>query len=214
MLDFVLYTCSYGEVTVPTVNSVEKLHNTNYRFEWWFQTGDALISRSRSIAAYRFLISNISPYMIFLDGDMVFETSDVDKVLNGLRRGLDVVGGLYAIRGGEKLAQVAKGSKILLDNNFHEFQYVSTGFMGISRDILAKIAEGKPILHKGNWAECHAFFEDGAHGDIFISEDWDFCNKVREVGGKVYVHTGIQLGHLKEKLYTAQEAIEHLRGTT
>jgi len=212
MLDFVLFTCSYGEVTVPTITSVEKLHKTDYRFEWWFQTGDALISRSRSVAAYKFLNDNPAPYMIFLDGDMVFEPIDIEKVLVGLRKGLDVVAGLYPVRGGDYLAQNTFDGRLRLNDSIHEFQYVSTGFMGISRDILQRIAKDMPVLQKGSWAECYPFFEDGMRDTLFISEDWDFCDKVRKAGGKVYAHTGVQLGHLKEKIYTAQETLEKIKG--
>lgn len=208
MLDFVLYTCSYGQVTDQTVLCVEKLHTTSYKFEWWFQTGDALIARSRSIAAYRFLKSNQSPYMIFLDGDIIFTTEDIKKLLDSLVEGYDTVGGLYSVRGGGFLAQRGWGGNFSITGNIEEVQFVSTGFLGISRKILEKITKDMPILNKGSWSECQPIFEDGRFEDIFISEDWDYCNKVRLAGSKVYAHTGIQLGHMKERLYTAQEAIE------
>jgi SAM-dependent methyltransferase len=210
MLDFVLYTCSYGQVTVETIACVEKLHNTNHRFEWWFQTGDALISRSRSIAAYQFLKKNRAPYLIFLDGDIIFTPEDVEKLLDALNSGLDAVGGLYPVRGGTFLAQRGWNGKFHISGNLEEVQFVSTGFVGISRSILEKITKDMPLLNKGSWSECYPIFEDGRFEDIFISEDWDFCNKVRQAGAKVYAHTGIQLLHLKERIYTTQEAIDKM----
>ena len=210
MLDFVLYTCSYGQVTVETISCVEKLHGTNYRFEWWFQTGDALISRSRSIATYQFLKKNRAPYLIFLDGDILFTPEDITKLLDALNGGLDVVGGLYPVRGGTFLAQRGWNGQFHISGNLEEVQFVSTGFVGISRNILEKITKDMPVLNKGNWSECYPVFEDGRFEDIFISEDWDFCNKVRQTGAKVYAHTGIQLSHLKERIYTTREAIENM----
>ena len=210
MLDFVLYTCSYGLVTAETVMSVEKLHNTQHRFEWWFQTGDALISRSRSIAAYQFLKKNRAPYLIFLDGDIIFQPEDVERLLDALSSGYDAVGGLYPVKGGTFLAQRGWNGQFRLSGDLEEVQFVSTGFLGISRSILEKITKDMPVLNKGNWSECYPVFEDGRFEDIFISEDWDFCNKVRQAGAKVYAHTGIQLSHLKEKLYTSKEAIDRM----
>jgi len=210
MLDFVLYTCSYGQVTVETITCVEKLHNTNHRFEWWFQTGDALISRSRSIAAYQFLKKNRASYLIFLDGDIIFTPEDIEKLLDALNGGLDVVGGLYPVRGGTFLAQRGWNGQFHISGNLEEVQFVSTGFVGITRNILEKITKDMPVLNKGNWSECYPVFEDGRFEDIFISEDWDFCNKVRQDGSKVYAHTGIQLSHLKERIYTTREAIENM----
>ncbi|MGA2669960.1 MAG: class I SAM-dependent methyltransferase [Dehalococcoidia bacterium] len=210
MLDFVLYTCSYGQVTVETITCVEKLHNTNHRFEWWFQTGDALISRSRSIVAYQFLKKNCAPYLIFLDGDIIFRVEDIEKLLDALNGGLDVVGGLYPVRGGAFLAQRGWNGQFHISGDLEEVQFVSTGFVGITRNILEKITKDMPVLNKGNWSECCPVFEDGKYENIFISEDWDFCNKVRQAGAKVYAHTGIQLSHLKEKIYTTREAIENM----
>ena len=210
MLDFILYTCSYGMVTDHTVICVERLHHTNYRFEWWFQTGDALISRSRSIAAYQFLKKNRAPYLIFLDGDIIFKPEDIEKLLDALNGGLDVVGGLYPVRGGTFLAQRGWNGQFRISGDLEEVQFVSTGFLGISRNILEKITKDMPVLNKGSWSECYPVFEDGRYEDIFISEDWDFCNKARQAGAKIYAHTGIQLSHLKERIYTTQEAIEKM----
>jgi len=210
MLDFILYTCSYGMVTDQTVVSVERLHQTNYRFEWWFQTGDALISRSRSVAAYQFLKKNRAPYMIFLDGDIIFTPGDIEKLLDALNSGVDVVGGLYPVRGGTFLAQRGWNGQFNISGELEEVQFVSTGFLGISRKILEEITKDMTVLNKESWSECYPVFEDGRFEDIFISEDWDFCNKARKAGAKVYAHTGIQLQHLKEKVYTTQEAIEKI----
>ena len=210
MLDFILYTCSYGMVTDQTVICVEELHQTPYRFEWWFQTGDALISRSRSIAAYQFLKKNKAPYLIFLDGDIIFTPKDIEKLLDALNEGKDVVGGLYPVRGGTFLAQRGWNGQFHITGNLEEVQFVSTGFLGISRRILEKITQDMPVLNKGSWSECQAIFEDGQYENIFISEDWDFCNKARKAGAKIYAHTGIQLKHLKERIFTTQEAIEKM----
>ena len=210
MLDFILYTCSYGMVTDQTVVSVERLHQTNYRFEWWFQTGDALISRSRSIAAYQFLKKNRAPYLIFLDGDIIFTPQDIEKLLDALNEGKDVVGGLYPVRGGTFLAQRGWNGQFHISGNLEEVQFVSTGFLGISRKILEEITKNMPVLNKESWSECYPVFEDGRYEDIFISEDWDFCNKARQAGAKVYAHTGIQLQHLKERAYPTQETIKRM----
>lgn len=44
--------------------------------------------------------------------------------------------------------------------------------------------------------------------NIYISEDWDFCDKVRAVGGKVYVDTMVQVGHLRENVYYPKDVFE------
>lgn len=38
---------------------------------------------------------------------------------------------------------------------------------------------------------------------IYISEDWDFCEKARQIGCKIYADTSVQLGHMREQVFTA-----------
>ena len=40
---------------------------------------------------------------------------------------------------------------------------------------------------------------------IYISEDWDFCDMVRKVGGKVYADTSVQVGHQRDKIYSVDD---------
>jgi choline kinase len=198
MQDFILYTCAYLDVVSQTITSVEKLHKTNYDFDWWFVTADALIARARSVAAYRFLTRSDAPYMIFLDADIVFEPEDVTKILNELKGGKDVVAGLYAMQGGNKIAICDwEDKQVDLTGDVIDVRYVSTGFMGISRSILKKIAKNMPLLQKGDWSECYPFFETKVHDGFFLSEDWDFCEKVRKAGSRVYAHTGVWCEHIK-----------------
>ena len=196
MLDFILYTCSYGRVTVETIEAVERLRETDYKFEWWFQSGDALIARSRSVAAYKFLLEGETPYMIFLDDDIVFEPKDIGGILESLEE-KDVVCGLCCTQGDCRLAQYGWNGRVPMSGKVEDIEYISTGFLGISRKILEKIGKNMPILHKGEWCECKSFFESKAYKNIFLSEDYDFCHKVRGVGKRVYAHTGVMVKHIK-----------------
>ena len=44
------------------------------------------------------------------------------------------------------------------------------------------------------------------HGDsIYISEDWDLCDKFRDAGIRCYVDTSVQIGHMKETMHQCQD---------
>jgi len=45
---------------------------------------------------------------------------------------------------------------------------------------------------------------------FYLSEDWDFCNKARQAGLKVYFHSGVLLGHMKDKLLHGAEVAKLL----
>ena len=43
---------------------------------------------------------------------------------------------------------------------------------------------------------------------LYISEDWDFCEKARKVGANIYADTTVQLGHMRESLYTCKDVVD------
>lgn len=101
-----------------------------------------------------------------------------------------------------------------------EVKECGTGFMCIKREVIEKMIAAYP--------EC-IYVDDGPgridgerlriprlfHADIvddviddkpakrYLSEDYWFCRKWRELGGKVYLHLGVRLGHMGAYLYQA-----------
>lgn len=237
MLDFLLFTCTHSMVSAETAHSVEILHHTSdFKFNWGMVMYDALIGRSRSVACTEFLDKHEAEYMIFLDDDIVFTASDIAKIMEELIKGKDVIGGLYATGGGGRLAHRGWNGQMVINGEPQEIEYLSTGFMGISRRILLKMVdelklpyikttrsgngelshlmtlEKFPLLHQNTVEGAFwPFFESGARpyslGGIYISEDWDFCEKVRMVGGKTWAHTGVLVDHIKRGAVKAQTAI-------
>ena len=214
MLDFVICICSYGDIKDGTVQSLEFFRQTApYRYDVRVLSGDALIGRSRSRMCTQFLKHNDSPYMIFIDSDILFSPGDVKDIYDALTEGYDVVAGAYSVANGAHLAIRGYG-EIQFDGKVHEVEYASTGFMGISRRILTKMKNQLelPLLHPGHDMECYPFFQSGAlsktHPDFYISEDWFFSDAVREVGKKVYIHTNAQLGHIKNAVITVSDVLK------
>jgi len=170
--------------------------------------GDALISRSRSQACNKFLEETDIPYMLFIDEDIIFEPHDAQKIFDSLKKGYDVIGGIYAVRGASQLSSYGWGGNLVVDGQIHDIEYLATGFMGISRKILIKVRDELklPLLNENDWSRSRPFFEALRFTErpvpIYISEDWDFCEKVRKVGGKIYADTSVQLGHIREQVFT------------
>ena len=212
MIDFALCICSYGNITDGTVQSLEFFRKTvPYRYELRVLSGDALIGRSRSRMCTQFLKCNDAPYLIFIDSDILFSPGDIEDIYRALMTGKHCVAGAYSVGNGAHLA-IRTYDEIPWDGTIQEAEYVSTGFMGISRWLLEKIKDelSLPLLHEGSDMECYPFFESGRceeHPDFYISEDWNFCDKVRKVGRKVYVHTGVQVGHIKNAVITVNDVL-------
>lgn len=226
-LDFFLQSVLYRSIDPHTAYCIERLHAVLPRkFMWVPLAGDALVARARSIAASLFLKSEIAPYMIFIDGDIVFEPEDIEKLYQDLCDGYDLVGGFYVVRDGSQSAHFGWDANLPVNGKVNEVEYLSTGFTGISLKMLKQMREELklPLLNEGEHSECWPFFESGAYVEreehkgktifsrkkIYISEDWDFCEKARKIGVKSYCDTSILLGHIGTKKWTIDDLRTHM----
>ncbi len=185
-----------------------------------FFAGDALISRGRSQACTKFLEDTKVPYMLFVDEDIIFSPDQVTKIYKSLESGKDIVGGIYPVRGASQFSSYGWGGIMDADGTVRDIEYLATGFMGISRRALIKIKEdlNLRICNPNDWARCYPFFECGYWEDrkrekggeaLYISEDWEFCEKARRVGFRVYADTSIQLGHIREIIYSGPDVAKN-----
>ncbi len=246
--ELLITVCSHRTLAAPTAGSFDQLRFSDIPWLQKLVVGDALISRSRSAACTHFLEDELQlPYMLFIDDDITFTPQDVGTILTHLKNGYDIIGGIYAVRGASQLSSYGYNGRLDVDGKIHEIEYLSTGFMGISRRALEKIkAELKlPELNKNDWSRNFPFFECGRclntdefaktlgdmfktppsdkflkrwlkfsgfrvreKGDsIYISEDWDFCDKARLCGIKIYADTSVQVGHMREQIFTPENVL-------
>lgn len=213
--DFVIGTNAAKDVTIGTVGSMMGLFKAHYKFGWDIE-GCGSAARTRNIIAYKFLKANQAPFLIFIDRDMVFTSKDIEKLLGSLKNGYDLIAGCYAIHNTMWLTSSGEGGEPepTLDGTIKEVKYLGTGFMGITRTLLERMIVGLdlPLMHKGDETETYPFFEekwfkDPDCGDMWLSEDYDFCHKARQVGIKCYLDTGIRLGHIGGALWQVDGTI-------
>ena len=232
MYDFCLVTPVYSGVDGITCYCVEEAHHQlplwGMTFKWYIGAeghGDALIARARSAQATQFIESDLSDYMIFLDSDIMFRPIDLKLLSEDLHEGYDLVAGCYPTRSGTQLASHWWNDEPPVGElGVYEAQFTSTGFQGISKRLLKRMVEelNLPILHPNDMGRSYPFFEDHRgwtdHADvsgsqnIWISEDWDFCEKAREIGVKSYLDTRIQLRHQATHIVGMQDIADYQTG--
>lgn len=132
-------------------------------------------------------------HIMFLDTDMTFPPDTIQKLL---AHDLDIVGGLYFERyepykpavfwkhpdGDYALPHDIPYGQLL------ECDALATGCMLIKMDVFKRLT--KP------WFE-YRVAEYGSKKEIkFFSEDIVFCERVKELGYKIFVDTSIECGHL------------------
>ncbi len=217
MLDFVIIIAGHGDTKDETTFSLTQCYERlPEKFTIKYIKGDALIGRVRSVGASQFLKEHEAEYMIFVDTDIQFTPVEIEAIYLAMREGYDIVGGSYGLGSGEQFAIQGFDGRMLIDGKVHPCHYVSTGFLGISRKALLTIQEklALPLLHEGDLRhQCYPFFESGAFPEenIYISEDWDFCNKARRAGLTVYLHTGVMVDHVKQTIIIAEDVLKKVQ---
>jgi len=210
----VVMTPMHRTLEAVTAFCIEKAHAVGLPFVWSPHPGDALIGRARSIQATWFLEKFPYDHAIFLDSDIVFEPENLAKLILNLKEGHDLIGGVYVVRHAQQLAHYNTGGKTIIDGSIKPITYLSTGFMGFSKKLLQKMVDelDMPILHeKFTPFRCYPFFESGRwwHEEdkqwIYVSEDWDFCDKAKKVDIQAELDTSILLGHQGNHVFTLDQ---------
>ena len=180
-----------------------------------FRSGDALIDRSRSIVASRFLESDFD-VLLFIDDDIIFDPKKIGAMLQVMwKEKLDICGAPYVKKQPEKTHFAIK----LLDEApvipfgeemgaICEVRMISTGCMAIQRWVLQAMVD-KEVVHKCHIhdANFYPFFKPEEaqleNGNwIYLSEDWAFTERARRLGFKVWCDTSQKLGHAGRYVYT------------
>ena len=188
-------------------------------------SGDALIPRCRQNLVAHFLENSLATHLIFIDADIAFDPSQVFRLLDfGAEIAAGVYptkridwgkAAELAKAGAANLESSALSyvlefedpQKIETKEGFAKVRYAGTGFLMIRRQALLKMAERYPELRyssehqaqdplKGSkWR--YAFFNclvDQATG-AFLSEDFSFCKRWRDMGGEIWVDLQSRLAH-------------------
>lgn len=214
----------YSAAHIPFVQCMmNTLSNTKIIAFVDFLPGDSLVNRARNNLAGRFLaghdtfdeqgnpIKALFDWLLFIDTDLVFQPSAVQMLYDlGLSRGPGIYCGTYPIKQLKpKVVFNNLPGEVPGPDGTVKVREAGTGFMLIHREVFEKMRErfreeiefiadtGDQSMQLG-WD----FFTVGVRMDTtlkrkrFLSEDWYFCQRWREMGGDVILQTKIQCGHI------------------
>lgn len=176
--------------------------------------GDSAIGRARNQLTRQFLESDCTD-LLFVDTDLVFSSDHVKRIVSHEE---DIVGGLYCKK--------AQGEPQLVlntldtpaetkDSGLIEVKYIGTGFMRIRRSVFEKMIEAwgddmwyAPDQEKG--ATEYDFWHMGVYEypdktRRWLSEDWWFCQKARDLGIQIFADTHILCAHSGHALYPLKD---------
>lgn len=188
-----------GQVMVPyfesCLNLQESLLKAGIPFDFLMTKNESLITRARNTSVSRFLETDFT-HLMFIDADIEFEAEDVAKLWN---LDVDVAVGAYPMKRPDKPCSAwVNGKLVKLEelNGPTKVDYAGTGFMMINRDVFVRLKEAYPELkHTESIGECWAFFETFIWNDTYLSEDYAFCQRFRDIGGEITLDPSIKLKH-------------------
>ena len=141
-------------------------------------------------------------HLMFLDADIGF---DPEYILMLLQADVEVIGGGYPKKSlpiDYVINPITEGEA---DEAKAEVERIGTGFLLLKREVFSRMAEAMPELKYTD--DCgldpsinqylYAFFECGLFGEkVFMSEDWLFCNRWRDLGGRIFISKRFALTHV------------------
>jgi hypothetical protein len=172
---------------------------------------DALISRARSTAASIFLRSECD-VLVMIDHDLGWQPGDLQRLIAGARHTRGVVGGLYPKRTfGKGFASriLEEGAHAIPSNVLVEAEYVSTGFFAVHREVVEGVAATMPLTNGDFWPLFLPMLSppraDGR--PEYLSEDWAFCERARNLGFPLYLDLAPVLTHTGRHTYRLIDSV-------
>jgi len=166
-----------------------------------------LIASARNQVVSHFLENTESEWLLMLDADMVFEGNTLDRLIEAAEKNqAKVIGGL-CFSGGTKVAPtmykiLSKGDadtpgRIGTIESWPRGQVVQVDATGAAcllmhRSILATMGR--------RWPGVSPWFFFGTNSRTEYGEDVGFCIRVAILKERVFVHTGVEVGHVKKHI--------------
>lgn len=167
-----------------------------------YETGNPYISGARATMLKKGLKSK-GDIFIFIDDDLSWDAEDM---LTLIETPGEVVGGTYRTKGDDQDGGHNYMGRILQDDDGFptsiredgciECACLPAGFLKVTRGAVDKFGRGHPELCYGPvWDQAVDIFNHGAHKGLWWGEDYAFCRRWREIGGRVWLIPNLNIDH-------------------
>ena len=197
---------AYSPYVESLFRSVKVLTQEKIEVDYLSHPGDAYVDRSKNTLCAKFLESSCSDLLI-IDSDLAWDDA---AILRLLRAPYEIVGAVYPMKlesevrypcslrlDGEGRPVVDKETGLLAA------EWLPGGFLRIKRSVLEKMSEAyKGMVYREPNAdptnpgrEYVPFFECVIDNGIRCTEDYIFCKRWKDIGGKLWIEPKITFGH-------------------
>jgi len=228
----------YSDFMISLLGVIKVLDQFNIKYNVRLISGESLITRARNHLVSYFMSTKCT-HLMFIDADIVFPKESIAKLIAG-NKGIacgvypikkQPAAGCkrYVINVPDKglVSNVSDGHKMFSVND------VGTGFMLIKRDVIEIMKKEYPNLKyttdydrgflkvmnfdtdkpQGIRENLYSLFDTMHNEDDennYLSEDYAFCKRWKDIGGDIWVDPDIELNHIGRQTFLGNS--EELRG--
>ena len=183
---------------------------------------ESLVQRARNVAVGRFMQKSQAEYFMFIDADVHFEPESVIRLVKSghelsvacyPKKFVDWNQAAEAVKRGDDRNMAMLSASLVLNFGAQKIEVINgfapildgpTGFMLIKRSVFEKMQVRYPELDCVNDHQNRDFDTYNAVFDCmidpvtrrYLSEDYAFCRRWQQMGGKIYADTETTLGHV------------------
>ncbi len=196
--------CYGGQITEVCFSSylqwtILALQN-NLDFQIDTLSNESNVNRARNSCAAKFL-SGDATHLMFVDADIQFNATDIVKLVGHDK---DIVGGIYPQKTLPPKMVVNTLDNAKTEGDLIEVGTLGTGFMLVKRTVFEQMIKAGATPYGDDIGLSDV--ENNNQYDFFnctidsngryLTEDWSFCRKWRELGGEIWADTTVALAHV------------------
>lgn len=210
--------CYGGNLSSETVTGLYKLAKHLERVgifnELLLVANESLIPHGRATIANIFMCDTNHTHLLCIDADIGFTAEDVIKLLE---LEVDFAVAAYSMKVIPPQYNFTISNKRFNDDmTAITVDSIGAGFNLITRKVFDRVAKRYPLRYipinkslgynvsEARSKNSYAYYETYIDPDTkhLVSEDFAFNNRWTETGGKIWLHTGIQLTHTGSHVFT------------
>lgn len=154
----------------------------------------SILPKVRNGIVKRF-IDGDADVLLFIDSDMLFEPRDIEKLINAP---FDISVINYRTKN-----NAIKWLAVPIDDagEWREVALAGTGIMAIKREAVEKMVVAYPASYSDNGVMTPCLFDFVLDDSKYYGEDYVFCKKFTDIGGKIYMLADAYTGHIGNTVY-------------
>ena len=198
--------CYGGMLTAPTMLSILgfTMLATQIGLRWSLDTmmNESLVQRARNSLTAKMLNNKDATHFMFIDADIEF---DPESIVNMIVNDKDIISGAYPKKSYPIAYNINLEKQTKLQGTLYTVDTAATGFLMYKRkvieDLIAAHPEWKykddiglgPDFADTLYAIFDCYIDANGH---YLSEDWAFCRRVKEMGYEIWCDSSISLNHI------------------